>query len=224
MSPGPAIRPSEIRSFLGDVKRLKAPGILVIGGSLPEGCPRDFHSQVGHLAQEKSIGIAVDVPSKFMPAILDDRSLEILFIKPNLTELQEWVHSPLKTDSQIRDALRKLAARVGIACVSLGKEGAYFAIGDRIWKGTPPDVRVRGTVGAGDSMVGAMCARLIRHKITLGSQLAQILRTDRGTRVMESIFRWGLAAGAATAGSEGTTLGKASEIKKLYPLANITEL
>jgi 6-phosphofructokinase 2 len=103
-----------------------------------------------------------------------------------------------------------LGRRSAIVCVSLADRGAIFAAGDHVWFARAPRVKSRGTVGAGDSMVGAMTTRLVHWGLT------QPDRIGGGTEEkLMDVFQWGLAAGAATASTEGTQLGTASVIRRL---------
>ena len=82
-------------------------------------------------------------------------------------------------------------------------------------------MKVRSTVGAGDSMVGAMAE--IRYKLEINTD-----DSEEPNSILEingsKLLRWGLSASCATLMKAGTELGQKSAIKKYYPNISIREL
>ena len=76
------------------------------------------------------------------------------------------------------------------------REHSYFG---RIAK-----VKIRSSVGAGDSMVGAMVGQIYK-----------------GHAPGDEILRWGLAAAAATLERRGTAFGPAKSIYRLYKMTKV---
>ena len=68
--------------------------------------------------------------------------------------------------------------------------------------GVSPGVKMNSSVGAGDSMIGAMLWALCKGEDEL------------------TAFRWGLAAGAATAMTDGTEIGRKKDIERLFAEAS----
>jgi fructose-1-phosphate kinase PfkB-like protein len=174
-----------------------------MGGSLPHGCPDSIYSVVGAIAQKRGIRVILDAPVNVLRASLGGKFRPWL-IKPNITELEELTRRRLGTEADILRAARALARKADILCVSLGAEGAYLVTGGKAWRGISPSVRARGTVGAGDSMVGALAFRLARPGFSSLPE-AQLL----------DAFAWGLAAGAASAEAEGTAMAGKKRIAAL---------
>lgn len=224
--PGPEITQAELKALLKEIRSLKAPGIFILGGSLPKGCPDSFHAQVTKAAYKQGLGVIVDVPAKWIESILELEDVTPLMLKPNQTELEEWYGIPLKTDDQIAIAAMEMAQKVSIVCVSLADRGAILAACDRAWFAEAPKVQAKGTVGAGDSMVGAMAARLIRSGVTRADQfgLAACTSSDEIPPILAEMLQWGLAAGAATAQVSGTSLAQADAIRKLTGKVKIRSL
>ena len=205
--PGPQVTPKEVRKLFETIKQLKGPGIFILGGSIPAGCREDFPMRVARIASERGLGVIADVPSKFLRQLLKSSDARFLLLKPNKTELEEALGRSLRSDQAIADAAMRIAARRSkLVCVSLAERGAILATESKAWFGVAPKVRAKGSVGAGDSMVGAMAARLL------------------SSQVVEDVFRWGLAAGAATAEVSGTTLARAVEVRRLVGRVKIREL
>lgn len=216
--PGPRVTPKEKEALLRRVRSLRAPGIFVVGGSLPQGCAPDFHLTLAREAHARGLGVVLDVPSKFLKKAVGGRGFAPLLVKPNEVELAEWWGKPLRTERALLDAAHAMAEHAALVCVSLAERGAWLVTRGHAWRGAAVKVRARGTVGAGDSMVGAMCVRLLHHGLTECEDVARLLRRSPGTelpRELQDVLRWGLAAGAATAEVSGTALASAAAIRKL---------
>jgi fructose-1-phosphate kinase PfkB-like protein len=106
-----------------------------------------------------------------------------------------------------------------LVCISLAERGAILLSHHGAWLGIAPKIRAKGTVGAGDSLVGAFAARLARAG--LGSPEALV---SADAEVLKDALAWGLAAGAATAESAGTSLAKANEIRRLRKKVRIKDV
>jgi 1-phosphofructokinase len=88
--------------------------------------------------------------------------------------------------------------------VSMAGEGAILITSDRIFKSTAPKGLVKNSVGAGDSMVAGLLAGYLMNN-----------------NLMEA-FKMGVAAGSATAFSEGFATKEKVE-KLLLQLSNLQE-
>lgn len=209
--PGPEIRASEVRQLIHEIAGLRGPGILVLGGSAPGGCTADFYTSMIRVAQKADLSLIVDVPVNEMKKILSNSKNKLLLIKPNQVEFEELVQEENLNEAGMVRLARPLLDRVEVVCVSLAERGALVVLREGAWLIRPPRVHTRGTVGAGDSMVGAMTSRLARSR----------------WRDVENVLdaaRWGVAAGAATATTEGTSLGSAKLIRELYAKARTARL
>src|SRR5918998_977489 len=73
-------------------------------------------------------------------------------IKPNAEELAELVGRPLRRLGDVVEACTEIRKRgVATVLVSLGGDGALLVNADEVLHGWAPPVKVRSTVGAGDS-------------------------------------------------------------------------
>jgi 6-phosphofructokinase 2 len=210
--PGPKVTASERVALERQIRALRAPGIFVLGGSLPLGVPPDFHSRLARIAGRAGLEVIADVPARLLGCF--EGADPLLLIKPNLAELEDWAGKKLGSEREIIRAAEGLvyvgkktgrARSRGVAslvCVSLAERGALLLSAHGALRGIAPRVKAKGTVGAGDSMVGGFVFRLASHGI-------------RDLKALEDTLIWGMAAGAATAESEGTSLAKAEHIAKL---------
>lgn len=124
-------------------------------------------------------------------------------IKPSARELSDLVGRSLDTEDDITSAAQEIVDRsnVGALLVSIGAGGAVLARpGAAPRRFRAPTVRVRSTIGAGDSLVAGIATGLAR-----GGELTDAIRL-------------GIAAGTATVMSDGTGLCDPSVVRSLLPL------
>lgn len=218
--PGPRLTSTEIGSLLRQIRSLRGGGLLILGGSFPPGCPKDFHIQVARAARDADLGPIIDIPAKVLKTYLPPKGGKSkaplsLFLKPNQTELEEWYGKPLKTDRALAQAAQVMAEHAGFIVVSLAARGAILATRERAWFFAAPKIRARGTVGAGDSMVGAIGTQLLKARMTSPERIRESLAKGGLPDWLRDAIRWGLAAGAATAQVSGTSLAQPREIHRL---------
>lgn len=194
--PGPTILPSEKQYLFTLIKSDHHITILIIGGSLPHGFQLPDVKKVIKIARLRDIPCIIDCPGKDLRKLILERPY---FIKPNLLEFQEATRSKVKSLSAVHKEAKKLLKYVPYICVSSVEGGTLLVTKDQAYFGRIPKVEIKSTVGAGDSMVGAMAAQLFWKN-----------PSD------QDILRWGLAASAATLSHQGTAFGTAQEIKQLY--------
>ncbi len=202
--PGPNILPNEKMSLFKLLKSDHGIELLLIGGSLPGGFRISDAKRVIKIAQKKNVPCLVDCPAKILRELIPERPF---FIKPNLSEFQETLGSNAKSIHSVHKAARKLLDKIPYVCVSSVEEGALLVTKDGAYFGRIPRVNIKSTVGAGDSMVGAMTAQFfLKNKFD------------------QDILRWGLAAAAATLSHPGTAFGTAREIRNLYDKTRVVAI
>lgn len=194
--PGPSISASEKKELHKFVSKNTKSPFLIVGGSLPKGFSVADLDKLIQLAQKHEMKVAVDCPGAVLKKL---KSKKLLLLKPNLEEFQSMTGTRARTISQVKKSANLLLKKSTYICVSSVEKGALLISKNGCWFGRIPQVKIRSTVGAGDSMVGAMVAQ-----ISLGNPSG------------EDILRWGLAAAAATLEETGTKLGSATRIRNLY--------
>jgi len=202
--PGPKIKRDEKKKLLKFFETQKKTSLLVFGGSLPEGFGTEDLKHLIDNAKKKDIKVIVDCPGKILRAIVSEGPF---LIKPNLNEFQEMTNSTVETINEVHQKARRYLDKVPFICVSSVEGGALLVTRHQTVFGKITKVKVRSTVGAGDSMVGAMVAELFKGNLSV-----------------ENLLRWGLAAAAATLSHHGTAFGKAQEIRSLYKLTKVEEV
>lgn len=208
--PGPTILPSEVKK-LHILLRRRNLSILVIGGSLPSGFSAQTLRELIGWARQRGILTIVDVPSRALRVATKARPT---FIKPNLTEFQEMVGRKVSTIPAIIREVRTHLRHVALVCISSVAGGALLITPQNAWYGKGPKIKAKSTVGAGDSMVGAIAAELAGQKIDSDKKLNDLLT---GGDWPAHLLRKALAAALATVAEPGMTLGTASEIRVFEP-------
>lgn len=194
---GPALTEPEWQASLRALETTIEPGSYVVAsGSLPAGVPDDFYARVARIAKRAGAHCIVDASG---PALREAVAEGVLLVKPSRTELEEFAGHPLDSrDAQIA-AAREIISAGGaeLVALSLGAEGALVVSDEQTLFLAAPDVKVRGTVGAGDSFVAGFVLRLAQ-----GATPGEALRTA-------------VAAGAATASCPTTALCTAELVTQL---------
>lgn len=204
--PGPELAAAEWQACLDAVEAEARPGDFVVAsGSLPPGAPADFHARVAHRARAAACRVAVDASGPPLAAALD---AGVDLVKPSLRELRELTGLPLATEADRLTAARALVRdrRAGIVALSLGAEGALVVSADAELRAPPVQVEVATTVGAGDSFLAGM-----------------VFALARGESLQEA-FRMGMAASAAALLGLGTTLCRASDVRRLREAVTIERI
>lgn len=129
-------------------------------------------------------------------------------VKPSARELADLVGHALDTEGDVSAAASSVIGRstVGALLVSIGSGGALLVRPDLApVRFRAPTVRVRSTIGAGDSLVAGIAAGL-----TNGQTLVDAIRL-------------GIAAGTATVMTEGTGLCDPAVVEQLLPVVAVDD-
>jgi 6-phosphofructokinase 2 len=204
--PGPTLTEVEWRTCEEQVENLaKGRKYIVVSGSLPSGAPADLHTRLAALAKRAGARFVVDASGLQLKAALE---AGVYLAKPNLRELQEIVAEDLGDRSSQVQACRRLieSGKAQIVALTLGSAGALLVTRDEAWFSDPLPVKVVGTVGAGDSFLGAMV-----WSLSAGHSL-------------ESTLRFAVAAGSAALLSQGTQLSRPEDVHTLAPQVSLHRL
>ena len=132
--------------------------LLLVGGSLPPGFTETHLVKILRLAEAHEIPTIVDVPGHLLKCAFASSST--LLIKPNLTEFQALTGTKASSLKAVLKLAKKFTHQIPLICVSSVEGGALLVTPHASWFGRIPRIKVKSTVGAGDSMVGAMSAYL----------------------------------------------------------------
>ncbi|AEB06365.1 fructose-1-phosphate kinase [Coriobacterium glomerans PW2] len=186
------------------VADLRAEDIVVLSGSLPEGVAPDTYALWTRACAAHGARVFLDAAGDALRYGLHAKPY---LVKPNGAELEQLVGRTLCSTAEIVDAGRSLIVD-GVRCVavSLGSEGAVFLTSDTALLASAPEVRVSSTVGAGDSVVAALC-----HALDCDLPWREAIALS-------------MATGAANVMSEGTQAAERALIDSLVPEVRIEQL
>lgn len=178
--------------------------ILVLSGSIPRGVPvtiyRELLSAVSHLPIKTILDTEGDL-------LLEGLKEEPYIIKPNLFELETALNIKIRSHHEIvRAAQFFLDKGVRIIGVSLGEEGAIIIDENQAYFAPGIKVDVRGTAGAGDSIVAGFC-----------------LAMEEGLD-LKDMLRYGVAAATASVMREGTLMCTREGFDSILPKVQVERL
>lgn len=199
---GPRVQVDEWGAFCAHFQsHLLAAEWVCLCGSLPPGAPPDAYVALTRMAKSSGKRVLVDADGEAMKLALADKPD---LIKPNLKEAERLLGRAITDPAEGVSALRTMMGHEdAIAIISMGEDGAVLACADGVFRGESPNVEAVSSVGSGDSMLGAFLARL-----SAGDEIP-------------IAFQWGLAAGAATATTNGTQIGTRAVIELLFAEAKV---
>ena len=168
---------------------------VVASGTLPPGLPVDFYGRVAKEVRKAGARLILDTSQPALSAALAARPY---CIRINHHEARELIGGDPTEAAQT--LARRLVAEgaTELAIITVGDRGAYVATPRSIEKIPPPRVKVRSTVGAGDSFVAALTLGLARDW------------------PIEKAARYGVAAAAAAVTTEATELCKRVDADRYY--------
>ncbi|HJV44315.1 MAG TPA: 1-phosphofructokinase [Bacillota bacterium] len=196
----PVIPESALKLLFSQLERLTSQDILVLAGSVPESLPKDIYQNIMNRLEKKDVHIFLDSKGDALKSCLLKRPF---LIKPNHHELGELLQ--VKIESPIEAlAYGKRVVEMGAqnVIVSLAEQGAVFVSAQEAYMAKIPSYQPVNSIGAGDSMVAGFLFSYLQEQS------------------IESVFRFAVAAGTATALSEGFCTP--DTIKEILPQVLIT--
>lgn len=194
--PGNELLDVEIDAILKSIQDLQS-DYLVISGSLNEGVSSDFYQKIAETAKASNIKVIVDTSGEALNKVLETG---VYLIKPNIGELAKLIGVERLEMNEVAAAAQKLIEKgyAEIIVVSLGPQGAVLVTANQTEFVAAPNVVKKSTVGAGDSMVGAMTWALSQNKS------------------LKEVVQWGVACGSAATMNEGTQLFNVADASRLF--------
>lgn len=200
---GPPIPDAALQALYDALGELKEDDVVVLSGNVPGTLPADIYSTIGQIVQDQGADFVLDATGD---ALLNGLAQHPLFIKPNHEELGEIVGRRIETPEAALEGAKVLQEKgAQSVLVSMGALGAVLLWEDgTAYFGANPEIEMKNTVGAGDSMVAGFLTGVQRK---LGPAKALAL---------------GIACGSATAMSDG--LATAADIDVLKQRITIQQL
>ncbi len=201
---GPSITPEQLDNILNQFLTLCQQGIGVLTGSLPPGIPDSTYQSINIALQNQGGRCIIDAPVAVMKkALLSNPFL----IKPNQHELELLTDKKLNSIAQIAHEARRLVEQgTQYVCVSLAEKGALLTGPDNSYYCNSPKIKVRSTVGSGDSIVAGLAYAFTQNKSP------------------EQALKFAVACGAGTAIQTGTQLFTLADLENLAAEITIKSL
>ncbi|QIR27240.1 6-phosphofructokinase II [Kluyvera genomosp. 3] len=196
--PGATLHDDELEALQKNISQIDSGSLLVISGSLPPGVSLTQFVSLIKSAQQHGLRCIIDSSGDALAAALAIGDIEL--VKPNQKELSALVQRDLNQPDDVRNAAQEIvrSGKARRVVVSLGAQGALAVDAHSCVQVVPPPIKSQSTVGAGDSMVGAMTLKLAE-----GAGL-------------EEMVHYGVAAGSAATINQGTRLCSRENTQKIY--------
>jgi len=154
--PGATVTQIETNAIIDKLLSYAKPGTtFVLAGSLPHGADIDIYKRITASVKEKGATVFLDTDGEAFSLAL---SAKPDYIKPNKFELMQYFgkSGDISVEECAGLCLELIRQGVTLVALSMGADGALFITKDE--KLYAPGLRVNAlsTVGAGDSMVGAL--------------------------------------------------------------------
>lgn len=178
--------------------------VVVVSGSVPPNMTVDFYRELLVSAKNKGAYTILDADGELL---IEGIKGKPELIKPNMDELSRLCGRNVRDiDEAIDEAnmLRKMG--VGAVCISFGGKGALYVTESGNYWADALKLEVKGTVGAGDSMVAGFAVAHLK-----GMSSAEALRSA-------------IAAASGSVSLEGTQLCNAELYGKMLSLVKVEKL
>lgn len=180
---GPTITQGELEQLIDKFQHLQKGDVLVLAGSIPASLPSTLYKQVVESLKDKQVKIVVDATKDLLVDVLPYKPF---LIKPNHHELGEIFGVEINNaDEAIPYGKKLIDMGAEHVIVSMADKGSLLFVGDEVYFANIPEGKLVNSVGAGDSVVAGFIASFSKNQDAIVA------------------FRFGAAAGSATAYSEG---------------------
>ena len=201
---GPHIPPAQFSALLERFVAHAAGGFGVLTGTLQQALSTELYATLVQRIKAQGGRAMVDSHDEALRKAIDAGPF---LIKPNRYELETLLGQTFDSLEDIAHAARKIQrGGVDYVCVSLDGNGALLVGPDNSYHAAAPEVTVRSSVGAGDSMVAGLVAAFAH-----GHSAAQALRL-------------GIACAAGTVSQPGTELFSSGDVSSYFDLASVAAL
>jgi len=197
-APGPRISKNEMERFHRKFSQTYPHSdLMVASGSVPPGVPTNIYYDIVREARSCGVRSILDTEG---PWLTEGIEAKPYLIKPNIHETEQILGRELPTEEAIsKAALELVKTGIEVVVISMGKDGIIAATKDCITKATPPLVKVRSSVGAGDCTVAGLALKLADNE------------------PLVEACRLAVAMGTAAVLTPGTELCHKADVETLLP-------
>lgn len=136
---------------------------VVLSGSLPDGVEKNIYAELIEKAKAKDAQVILDSSGDEFKLALEKAPY---LLKPNLEEIENLLGKKINNNNDLKKGSQYLLNKgVSIVMVSLGSEGAFIASAKEGYRIYTPQVKIsQTTVGAGDTMVAGLAAKIDKQE------------------------------------------------------------
>lgn len=160
--PGPEVSEEEWRALKEKLTAYAGKeNTFVLSGSLCRGLQTDTYRTLCGLLRSQGAAVFLDADGEALRSALEADAASVPdYIKPNRYEILKYfgvADDKQVTEDRLIDLSRTMLKKgIKLCALSMGDEGALFITNNGLWRSGPLNIRVQSSVGAGDSMVGAL--------------------------------------------------------------------
>ncbi len=191
------VKEKEWRAIIRFLHQQKNVRYLILSGSISEKISPFFFKELNSFVKQSGCLLIADTSGLALKQVLQTGAY---LIKPNLNEFSSLFKTPIKGYKEIVKQGKKIISKNKIKniIVSLGGDGAILITAEKsiLFKTLP--LKIKSTVGAGDSMVAGT-----------------VFKLNQGHDISESV-KFGVACGAATTLTPGTQLCDMASATRMF--------
>ena len=194
--PSNEIFEDEWQLMIKEIEEYEYVDFIIASGSLSVGIPLNIYEELSKISKSKNAKLIVDTSGKALRYAVNQG---VYLLKPNLEELGILLEIENLKIENVEAAAKKLIQKkhCEIIVVSLGANGAMLITKEESHTIKPPKVKVKSTIGAGDSMVAGIV-------FGLSNNLS-----------LKECLQYGIACGTATTMNSDSALCKKKDVLKL---------
>ena len=194
--PSNEIFEDEWQLMIKEIEEYEYVDFIIASGSLSVGIPLNIYEELSKISKSKNAKLIVDTSGKALNYAVNQG---VYLLKPNLEELGILLEIENLKIENVEAAAKKLIQKkhCEIIVVSLGANGAMLITKEESHTIKPPKVKVKSTIGAGDSMVAGIV-------FGLSNNLS-----------LKECLQYGIACGTATTMNSDSALCKKKDVLKL---------
>lgn len=203
-SVGPEIPPETLADITECFRGMAGNGIAVLTGLRPPGVPESIYGDLTNTIKDQGGRVVIDTYGKVLEQAIQAQPW---MVRLNRYILEMTIKRRLESAELVAEAARKLQQRgMDYLSVTLGDEGAILLDRDNSYHCAAPKVHKQSTVGCGDAMVSGLIAASLNGGDT------------------QSMLRFGVICGSATASHPGTELFFRHEVEAGFEGLEVTRL
>jgi 6-phosphofructokinase 2 len=150
---GPEVKPFEVSALYNKIREVPGDSYVVMGGTMPKGMSENFFAQLITTLKEKGVKVVLDADEEILARGV---AAGPFLIKPNIHEFGRLIGKNIADIEEIFDEAKPYLGIVDYIIVSAGARGVAGVSKEGNYHVLPPKLKVRSSIGAGDSLVAGI--------------------------------------------------------------------